>query len=90
MPENPTHFLSPWQPFGSYGPTVYPIELMTEEDLDRFETLVNSTSRLYWPDDDLSNIVWETLGSYFAGDRTLDDTIRLLDNRVGLYVNELR
>jgi hypothetical protein len=26
--------------------------------------------------------------SYFAGDRTLDDTIALLQNRVGLYLNE--
>lgn len=33
-------------------------------------------------------IVWETLGPYFAGDRTLDDTITLLQNRVGLYLHE--
>ena len=33
-------------------------------------------------------IVWETLGPYFAGDRTLDDTIGLLNNRVGLYLHE--
>lgn len=33
-------------------------------------------------------IVCETLGPYFAGDRTLDDTITLLQNRVGLYLHE--
>ena len=64
------------------------MRLLTEEDLQRHRELVDHTTRLYWPEDDLTDIVWETLGAYFAGDRTLDDTIGLLNNRVGLYLNE--
>ena len=88
MPENPVMFVVPWRPFGAYGPEIRPMELLTEEDIERFKTLVSSTTQLYWPEDELANTVWETLGPYFAGDRTLDDTIGLLQNRVGLYLNE--
>ena len=62
----------------------------TPDQARRFETLVQNTTQIYWPNDDLSDIVWETIQPYFAGDRTLDDTLRLLDNRVTVYVNENR
>jgi hypothetical protein len=66
------------------------MELLTEEDMERFETLLNSTTLLYWPDDELSNIVWDSIGPYLAGDRSLDDTVALVQNRAQLYVNEMR
>ena len=66
---------------------VYP---PTKEDLQRFEKLINSTAQIYWPDNDLSEMVWEAIGPYFAGDKTLDETIQLVQNRVKLYVNENR
>ena len=66
------------------------MELLTEEDMERFETLLNSTTLLYWPDDELSNIVWDSIGPYLAGDRSLDDTVALVQNRAQLYVNEIR
>ena len=34
------------------------------------------------------DIVQESLGPYFAGDRTLDETVALVQNRVGLYLSE--
>ncbi len=61
-----------------------------EEYIERFDNLVNNTTQIYWPDDELANIVWECLGPYFAGDRTMEDTVRMLDSRVGLYVSEMR
>ena len=70
------------------GSRVHLMELISEEHIRRFGDLVDHTTQLYWPEDELSDIVWETLGPYFAGDRTLDDTIGLLNNRVGLYLNE--
>ena len=89
-PQNPILAVNPWEPFGAYGPEIYPMELLTEEDMERFETLVNSTTLLYWPDDELSNIVWDSIGPYLAGDRSLDDTVALVQNRAQLYVNEMR
>ena len=79
--------LETWTPF-DYGPGIYARSLLTEEDGERFQALIDNTTQLYWPDDDLSDIVWEALGPYFAGDKPLDDTLQLLDNRVSLYLNE--
>ena len=90
MPKNPTQAIVPWRPYGYFGPEIYPMELLTEEDMERFETLLNSTTLLYWPDDELSNIVWDSIGPYLAGDRSLDDTVALVQNRAQLYVNEMR
>ena len=89
-PDNPTQLVVPWRPYGYFGPEIYPIALLTEEDIERFETLLNSATLLYWPDDELSDIVWDSIGPYLAGDRNLDDTVALVQNRVQLYVNELR
>lgn len=69
---------------------IYPKRLPNEEDIVRFESLISHTTQLYWPDDELSDIIWEACGPYFAGDRTLDETVRMIENRVGLYVNENR
>ena len=41
-------------------------------------------------DNNIYNIVEESCGPYFAGDRTMDDTITLIQNRVQLYVSEQR
>ena len=86
-PDDPTSVMLPWKPF-TYGPPIYPMELLTEEDCQRYDTLINSTTQLYWPNDELADIVWDTIGPYLAGDRTLDDTIALVQNRATLYVNE--
>ena len=64
------------------------LDLLTEKDIQRHRDLIDHTTQLYWPEDDLANIVWKTLGPCFAGDKTLDQTIDLLDNRVSLYLNE--
>jgi len=73
-----------------YGPKLPLMSLLTEEDTQRYRELIEHTTQLYWPNDDLSNIVWETLGPYFAGDWTLDHTIEMVQNRVQLYVDEQR
>ena len=83
------HELDMVQPTFKGGPTFY-YPLPAEKDIQRLNTLIENTTQLYWPDDGLSNIVWESIGPYLAGDKTMDETIRLLDNRVTLYVNELR
>ena len=76
-------------PFPSFpGGPEFEVDPPTEEDLQRYEKLVNSTTQIYWPDNALSEIVWEAAGAYFAGDRTMDETIQIIENRVKLYVNE--
>ena len=59
-----------------------------EKHRQRFEELFESTTQLYWPDDTMADAVWDAIGPYFAGDRNLDDTIALIQDRVTLYINE--
>ena len=59
-----------------------------EDDLQLYEVLLNSTTQIYWPDNKLSDVVWESIGPYPAGDKSLEDTIALVQDRVTLYINE--
>ena len=86
LSERPTA-LPPWDPF-SAEILIFPLDVCSEEDVQRYEILINNTTQIYWPNDALSDIVWEALGPYFAGDKTMDETIALLQDRVRLYVNE--
>ena len=36
----------------------------------------------------MRDIVLDTAGAYFAGDRDLEQTVQMLNDRVGLYLNE--
>ncbi len=74
----------------NHGPEVRMMRPLTEEESQRHRDLVNHTTLLYWPDDELSGIVWDSLGPYFAGDWTLDHTIDIIQSRATLYVNEQR
>ena len=62
----------------------------TEEEVRRFDDFVNSIGRIELMDDNIFNIIEDVSPAYFAGDKTLDETAALIQNRVGLYVNEQR
>ena len=72
----------------SFGRPIHLLTPLTAEDSQRHRDLIDHTNRLYWPNGELSDIVWEVLGTYFAGDLTLDLAVERIQNRVGLYLNE--
>lgn len=61
---------------------------ISKEELARFEDFYNRIDKIDFCDETIYNIVWEQCAPYFAGDRTLDETIAQIQNRVSLYVNE--
>ena len=71
-------------------PNIVFIDTSDKQDQERFDALIDNTHQFYWPDDALADVVWESIGPYLAGDRGLDDTIALVQNRAMLYVNENR
>ena len=75
-------------PSGFLRPDLVSIDTPDKQDKERFDALIDNTCLFYWPDDALADVVWESIGPYFAGDRSLDDTIALVQNRAMLYVNE--
>ena len=77
---------------GHPGPVVEMAYLLapTEAQLERFWNLYNAIDHVTGEDDELLDIIVEQAQPYFAGDKTLDETARLIQNRVQLYVNENR
>lgn len=62
----------------------------SEAQLERFWTLYDSIDQITGRNDALLDIVMEQADVYFAGDKSLDETVRLIQNRASLYVNENR
>ena len=60
------------------------------ETINRFEEFCDHIDKIDLYDTALYDIVWDACAPYFSGDRTLDETIEMIDNRVTLYVNEQR
>lgn len=62
----------------------------TEEEFQRYEDFLSHIEKIELYDCTLLDLVWECCGAYLAGDKRIDETITLIENRVGLYVNENR
>ena len=78
--------------FFRFGVNAPPIQLhkVTTEELTRYEDFINSIDKIQLYDETIYDIVRELSYLYFAGDRTLDETTQMIQNRVQLYVNENR
>lgn len=73
-------------PFFAYGMITVPAP--TEDDLRRYDDLINSVERISIFDKAVYDIVEDSCMHYFTGNKTLDETIQLIQSRVSLYVNE--
>ena len=62
----------------------------TQGEYDQIMELYNAIDSLYSYDTKISEIVSDVAGSYFAGDKSLEETADLIQNRVKTYVNESR
>ena len=60
----------------------------TEAQMDRFWRLYESTQQITGRNDALLDIVAEQADVYFAGDKSLEETAKLIQNRAQLYVSE--
>ena len=77
--------------FVTFGSLPYsPLHRATKENVARFEDLMNRAEGIDLCDEDVLDIIREVAGAYFAGDKTLDEAAQLIQNRVTLYVNEVR
>jgi len=60
----------------------------SQEDYDTLMELYQSIDMMYRPDSDIDTIVRDVAGAYFAGDKSLDETVELIQRRVMLFVGE--
>ena len=60
----------------------------TQEEVDQVMALYDAITTTYNYDERIYNIISDMAGAYFAGDRSLDDTVTQIQSRVNLYINE--
>ena len=65
-----------------------PARPLTQEEFDQFMALYQSIDRIYDPDEDLTAIIREEANAYLNGIRPLEDAVRLIKSRAGLYISE--
>lgn len=75
---------------GLYGVPSVKCRPATEEEVARYEGFINQIDRIQIYNDVIYDVVQEISGAYFAGDKSLDETVDLIQRRVTLYVNENR
>lgn len=60
----------------------------TQKEYDQLMALYNAIDTYSRWDPGLEPIITEVAGTYFAGDKSLDETVGLIQNRANLYVSE--
>ena len=61
---------------------------MSQEQADQILDLINATTAVYGYDQSIMDIISAEAAAYFAGEKSLDDTVNMIQSRVNLYVAE--
>ena len=64
------------------------LEPVSDADIDEFKTYIDNASGVWGYDSKITEIVEEEAQAYFSGDKSLDDTCAIIQNRVTTYINE--
>lgn len=62
----------------------------TEDEIREFQALIDSVEKIVVGDDEISKIIKEEAGAYFSGDKTVEEVADIVENRIGIYVNEMK
>ncbi len=63
---------------------------LSDEQAQKYIDLVNNTTKTSDYNTEITNIITEEAKAYFAGQKSLDETAEIIQNRVKTYVNENR
>lgn len=66
------------------------IKPSSQEDIDMYMDLINNTKKIGGWNQAILDIIIEESKAYFSGDKSLDETADIIQNRVKTYVNENR
>jgi hypothetical protein len=62
----------------------------SQSDVDTYMELIDSTTKIGGYNQSIMDIIIEESKAYFSGDKTVDETAEVIQNRVKTYVNENR
>lgn len=60
----------------------------SQNEYDQIMALYEAVDSVHRWDEGLGEIIMEIAGAYFAGDKGLDETVELIQNRASLYISE--
>lgn len=63
---------------------------LDQEQLDELIAYVESVTAAPFEDNNVMNIIYEEMGSYFSGQKTAEDVAAIIQNRIQVYVFENR
>jgi multiple sugar transport system substrate-binding protein len=64
------------------------IKPLTNEEIDTYKKMIENSKGIWEPDKKVLDIVKEEAAAYFAGDKSVDDVCKVIQDRVTTYVNE--
>ena len=70
------------------GGTEYTLSALTQDQIADFKSYVDNASISGTYDSDIMDIITEEAGAFFSGDKSADDVVKLIQNRVGIYLGE--
>ena len=62
----------------------------TAEDVERIYTIATSVSKRLGYDESVYNVISEEASAYFAGEKSVDEVTKLINNRVLIVLSETR
>ncbi|MDR0906275.1 MAG: hypothetical protein LBN00_08925 [Oscillospiraceae bacterium] len=63
---------------------------LSQYEIDAVDHLINNTTKFYVTDTEMNIIITEETDAYFAGQKSAEETAKLIQSRVQLYVSESR
>lgn len=63
---------------------------VSDELIAKFMELLNTTENVYEYDESLYDIILDECGAFFAGQKSVEETVKLVQSRARIYVNEQR
>jgi ABC-type glycerol-3-phosphate transport system substrate-binding protein len=70
------------------GSKEFNIEKITQEDVNYIDSMIPKLNKYFSIDNEVVNIVMDETKAYFSGDKSVEETARLIQNRVNTYLNE--
>lgn len=66
------------------------MEPLSQKDIDKVMELIDSIDHTSSYDENMMSIITEETGSFFAGEKSAEETASLIQNRIQLYISENR
>ena len=67
----------------------YGAKYSTDEMQKSFLNSMSTISKYYYEDPEITRFIFEEIAPYYAGDRSMDDVIKILNDRATKYIREM-